>query len=231
MAKLKDRAQITRRDPDFSRRLEVVKTSIETTPKPAPAQTKQDSAIPDTNKPTIEPSTPVEMSNAAELKPVKKPSSSNEGKARQRSKTSPSRQDVKASLSKKTAASADGKDEKMRLRFGFRFPDELVQRAEAWAEKARCPVSAILRKSFGELRPILIETLERGIKYTEIPHDRVTDASASFDTSIMIDKNAYEKLVMEIDPEGMTGIEAPMSRWARVKFIEHFESYLEKNGY
>lgn len=239
MAKLKERAQINRRDPDFSRRLEINDQIPVTTAKPEP---RQDTASePRVNNEIVEkpghvpvPTIQEESKKPVDIVKVRDSSDATVSKPVKIEKKISERTHMpngKSGLVKEAATIQKDMGQKARLRFGFRFPDDLIQRAEVWAEKARCPVSAILRKSFGELRPVLIETLEKGIKYTEIPHDRVSDASASFDTSIMIEKDAYERLVKEIDPEGIMGIEAPMSRWARARFIEHFGKYLDKHGY
>ncbi|WP_147101107.1 hypothetical protein [Paracoccus aurantiacus] len=123
-----------------------------------------------------------------------------------------------------------GRGPKVKLRATFRCPSDLAERATAWAEKARCPVSAVFRKAMGELRPQLIERIEAGIEYSEMPSDRMTDASHQFDTSMMISQAAYERLAKEIDPEAMTGIEAPMSRWVRAQFLPHFDAWLTSKG-
>ncbi|WP_299912393.1 hypothetical protein [uncultured Paracoccus sp.] len=62
------------------------------------------------------------------------------------------------------------------------------------------------------MRPQLIERMEAGVNYTEVPNERMTDASHPVDTSMMISQAAYDQLWKEIDPEAMTGIEGPMSR-------------------
>ena len=123
-----------------------------------------------------------------------------------------------------------GRGPKVKLRVTFRCPTDLAERATAWADKARCPVSAVFRKAMGELRPQLIERIEAGIEYTEVPSERMTDASHPFDTSMMISQAAYDRLTKEIDPEAMTGIEAPMSRWVRAQFLPHFDAWLTGKG-
>ena len=82
----------------------------------------------------------------------------------------------------------------------------------------------------GEIRPQLIARVEAGIAYTDVPNERMTDASHAFETSIMITQIAYDRLAKEIDPESMTGIEAPMSRWARAQFLPHFDAWLTSKG-
>lgn len=209
MARLKDRGFVKKRDTSFARRLEVGLAADQRQPASeaaplavAEVQTEQERAVQQPSKPAAPAPAPA---------PAKPESSS--------------RQKEKAARTEK------GRGVKSKIRLAFRMPDDLVLRAATWAEKARCPVNAILRKGFNDLRPILIGSLEAGIRYTEIPHERVGDASHSFDTTVMIDSVAADRIANEIDPEDITGVEAPLSRWARARFIEHFDDYLRAKGY
>lgn len=225
MAKLKDRGMVLKRDDSFAARLDVAKP--EETPRaaekhaPKPPVKKSAEASATTQKPAEKPKdTPVRPPISAPItvsEPEVPPEISAPSEAR---KTT---DDVKAPVE------AD-RGPKVKLRVTFRCPTDLAERAAAWADKARCPVSAVFRKAMGELRPQLIERIEAGIKYTEVPSERMTDASHPFDTSMMISQAAYDRLAKEIDPEAMTGIEAPMSRWVRAQFLPHFDAWLTGKG-
>ncbi|SDE83386.1 hypothetical protein SAMN05421538_11261 [Paracoccus isoporae] len=225
MANLKARGLVLKRDDRFAARLDVAKpvdapqppekpapkpsakkSAEAITPRPKPADTPQDKPA----KPPI--SAPITASEPEAASQISAPAAAR--------KTT---EDMKAPVEA-------GRGPKVKLRATFRCPSDLAERATAWAEKARCPVSAVFRKAMGELRPQLIERIEAGIEYSEVPSDRMTDASHPFDTSMMISQAAYDRLVKEIDPEAMTGVEAPMSRWVRAQFLPHFDAWLTSKG-
>ncbi|RCW78915.1 hypothetical protein [Paracoccus lutimaris] len=222
MARLKDRGTVIRRDNSFAARLDVARPAEQPTSvaKPAPS-------------PAVKKST--EMSVAAST-PADKPC---DQEAKQGSLTwitdatsHPSAAtEVHTTAPKQKTPPEAGKVTNIKLRVTFRCPTDLTERATTWAEKARCPVSAVFRKAFADLRPQLIERIEAGINYTEVPNDRMKDASHPFDTSMMISRAAYDRLTREVDPEAMTGIEGPMSRWARAQFIPHFNAWLAAKGH
>lgn len=227
MAKLKDRGMVLKRDDSFAARLDVAKSAEAPRPAekaaPKPPAKKSAEASAPTPKPAEKPtdtaakpqiSAPIPASEPA---PASAPDMSAAPEARKNS------EDMKA-------PAEAGRGPKIKLRVTFRCPTDLAERAAAWAEKARCPVSAVFRKAMGELRPQLIERIEAGIEYTEVPSERMTDASHPFDTSMMISQAAYVRLAKEIDPEAMTGIEAPMSRWSRAQFLPHFDAWLTGKG-
>lgn len=225
MAKLKDRGMVLKRDNSFAARLDVAKSVEASRPAEDPApklpvRKSADHPVP-AAKPAIKPyDTPAKPTISA-------PIVASETKAA--ADTSAPAEANKAASDTKVPVEA-GRGPKVKLRVTFRCPSDLAERATAWAEKARCPVSAVFRKAMGDLRPELIERIEAGIEYTEVPNDRMTDASHPFDTSMMISQYAYDRLVKEIDPEAMTGIEAPMSRWVRAQFLPHFDAWLTDKG-
>lgn len=225
MAKLKDRGMVLKRDDSFAARLDVAKPVQASQPaeKPAPKPPTKKSAEPSAPKP--------KPADTSEEKPAKPPISA-ASTASEPSATP----DISATIEpRKTTEDMKvpveaGRGPKVKLRATFRCPSDLAERATALAEKARCPVSAVFRKAMGELRPQLIERIEAGIEYTEVPSERMTDANHPFDTSMMISQTAYDRLVKELDPEAMTGIEAPMSRWVRAQFLSHFDAWLTSKG-
>lgn len=225
MAKLKDRGMVLKRDDSFAARLDVAK----------PAE-----PLPPVAKPATK--SPVKKSAAASVQP---PMAADKAKdqATQPAVSAPipatepdAAPDISAAEEAPSTASnakvpvEASRGPKVKLRATFRCPSDLAERATAWAEKARCPVSAVFRKAMGELRPQLIERIEAGINFTEVPDCRMMDASHPFDTSMMISQDAYDRLAQEIDPEAMTGIEAPMSRWVRAQFLPHFDAWLTSKG-
>lgn len=221
MANLKARGLVLKRDDSFAARLDVAKPVDAPRPadKPAPKPSAKKSS--DVSAPLPKSAeTPKELPTRPA---VSAPITASEAEAApDNSATTESRQtsaDMKATVEA-------GRGPKVKLRVTFRCRTDLAERATAWAEKARCPVSAVFRKAMGELRPQLIERIEAGIEYTEVPNERMTDASHPFDTSMMISQTAYDRLVKELDPEAMTGIEAPMSRWVRAQFLSHFDAWL-----
>ncbi|WP_152988088.1 hypothetical protein [Paracoccus sp. MKU1] len=239
MARLKDRGIIAKRDPNFARRLEIT-AELHDTSRPAAPVTSQKPSTADPNpastgakKPERLVPTPAPTEKPAKIEPAVTPMEQTKPVAEA---TSEAQREAVAPVPGAAIASqkkrAGGKHaERKKIRVTFRMPTDLVSRAEVWATKARCPVGAVIRKGFKELRPVLIEQIERGIRYTEIPHERISDASYNFDTTMMVSAEAYDKLAAEIDPEDMTGLEAPMSRWTRVKFIESLDRYLTQKGY
>lgn len=221
MAKLKDRGTVFKRDDSFAARLDVAK----------PAE-----PLPPVAKPAPKP--PVKKSAAASFPPTK-PLNTPRQVATEPAVSAPipatepevapdisAAEEAPSTATDVTSPIQAGRGPKVKLRVTFRCPSELTERANAWAEKARCPVSAVFRKAFGELRTQLIERIEAGIEYTEVPSERMTDANHPFDTSMMISQSAYDRLAKEIDPEAMTGVEGPMSRWARAQFLPHFDAWL-----
>ncbi len=225
MAKLKDRGMVLKRDDSFAARLDVAKPAEPLPPvaKPAPKPPVKRSA--DTSAPL--PKAPEKPKDATAKPPISAPIPATEPDA---APDISAAEEASNTATDVMAPIQAGRGPKVKLRVTFRCPSELTERANAWAEKARCPVSAVFRKAFGELRPQLIERIEAGIEYTEVPSERLTDANHPFDTSMMISQTAYDRLVKEIDPEAMTGIEAPMSRWARAQFLPHFDAWLTDKG-
>lgn len=206
MARLKDRGFVAKRDDSFSRRLEVTGVTSEETSMPDEPFSASAPADP---KPKLE------FDAAEAASPVAKVS-------REIGEAKPLLADVQSQKSER---------DRVTIRLAFRVPDDLTKRAELWAKKARCQVRIVLLKGFSEMREDLIAKLEKGISYTEIPHDRVARASTSLDTSVLVTVEARAKLTTEIDPEGLTGIEAPLSRWARAIYTKSFDRYLAENGY
>ena len=225
MAKLKQRGLVLKRDNSFAARLDVAQPADPLPPVAKPAQ-----------KPRMEKSAdaPARPAKPSE-KPKELPAQTAASAPITASEPDASR-DISAlteaprATPKETALIEAGRGQKVKLRVTFRCPSELTERANAWAVKARCPVSAVFRKAFGELRPQLIERIEAGIKYTDVPSERMMDANHPFDTSMMITQSAYDRLAKEIDPEAMTGIEGPMSRWARAQFLPHLDAWLAGKG-
>ena len=225
MANLKARGLVLKRDDRFAARLDVAKPvdapQPPEKPAPKPSAKKSDEAITPRPKPADTPQ------DKPAKPPISAPITASEPEAA--SQISAPAAARKTTEDMKAPVEA-GRGPKVKLRATFRCPSDLAERATAWAEKARCPVSAVFRKAMGELRPQLIERIEAGIEYSEVPSDRMTDASHPFDTSMMISQAAYDRLVKEIDPEAMTGVEAPMSRWVRAQFLPHFDAWLTSKG-
>ncbi|MFC3530240.1 hypothetical protein ACFOMH_18885 [Paracoccus mangrovi] len=225
MAKLKDRGMVLKRDDSFAARLDVAK------PEEAPRPVEKSASKPPAKKSTEVSAPPPKPAEKPKNSPVKPQSSApiTAPEAEATPDVSATTEPRKTTEDMKVPVEA-GRGPKVKLRATFRCPSDLAERATAWAEKARCPVSAVFRKAMGELRPQLIERIEAGIEYTEVPSERMTDASHPFDTSMMISQTAYDRLVKELDPEAMTGIEAPMSRWVRAQFLSHFDAWLTGKG-
>ncbi|WBU58596.1 hypothetical protein [Paracoccus sediminicola] len=224
MANLKARGLVLKRDDRFAARLDVAKPVAAPQPaeKPAPKPSAKKSALTPRPKPADTPQ------DKPAKPPISAPITASEPDAASES-SAPA--EARKTTEDMKAPGEAGRGPKVKLRATFRCPSDLAERATAWAEKARCPVSAVFRKAMGELRPQLIERIEAGIEYSEMPSDRMTDASHQFDTSMMISQAAYERLAKEIDPEAMTGIEAPMSRWVRAQFLPHFDTWLTGKGH
>ena len=117
------------------------------------------------------------------------------------------------------------------VRLSFGLPARLVSRAEVWAEKARCPVNSIIQRVFRELRPDLVSKLEEGIKHKDITQERAVDAQYRFNTTVTISAEASHRLTIELDPEGISGLSASLSRWAREEMIKHLDVSLSDKGY
>lgn len=226
MANLKARGLVLKRDDSFAARLDVAKPVEAPRPAEKPAPKPPADSGSTASAPTPKPAEkPKEL---AQRTVVSAPITASEPKSAPDSSTT--QEPRKTTEDMKATVEAD-RGPKVKLRVTFRCPTDLAERATACAEKARCPVSAVFRKAMGELRPQLIERIEAGIEYTEVPSERMTDASHPFDTSMMISQAAYDRLAKEIDPEAMTGIEAPMSRWARAQFLPHFDAWLSSKGH
>lgn len=225
MAKLKDRGMVLKRDDSFSARLDVERPAEQLQPVAKPTPKAPAKKLSETTASAQKPAEkPKELApQPAFTAPIPAPDPETTPDAVTPAETPTNTLGVEE-------LATEGRGKKVKLRVTFRCPSELTERASAWAEKARCPVSAVYRKAFGELRPQLIERIEAGIKYTEVPNERMTDASHPFDTSMMISQGAYDQLGKEIDPEAMTGIEGPMSRWARAQFLPHFDAWLTGKG-
>lgn len=117
------------------------------------------------------------------------------------------------------------------IRLVFGIPNDLTARADQWAGKARCSVNTIIQRTFGDLRPAIIEQLEAGIKHEDISHERAVDATHRFNTSVTISETAAARLSAELDPEGISGLTGPLSRWAREEMLKHLEKVLNDKGY
>lgn len=225
MANLKARGLVLKRDDSFAARLDVAKPAdaprpAEKTAQKAPAKKSADASAP-LPKQVEEPKDQAAQPAVSAPIPATEPDAAPDISAAE---------EAPSTASNAKVPDEAGRGPKVKLRVTFRCPSDLAERATAWAEKARCPVSAVFRKAMGDLRPQLIERIEAGIEYTEVPSERMTDASHPFDTSMMISQAAYDRLAKEIDPEAMTGIEAPMSRWARAQFLPHFDAWLTGKG-
>lgn len=117
------------------------------------------------------------------------------------------------------------------IRLAFGVPTDLTVRAEKWAAKARCSVNTVIQRTFAELRPELIERLEAGIRYQDISNDRATHTAHRFNTSVSISAHAAAFLASELDPEGMSGLTGPLSRWARDELLKQLSKVLAEKGY
>lgn len=224
MARLKDRGTVLKRDDSFARRLDVAKPVAS-----APSVNKTDTLPHETKTsqtPAVTPK-PAGKPPAKKAAPQVKQPSPAAAVAAPKPEPAPA---ARPAPPAKQPTEQMSETAKTRLRVAFRCPADLSDRAASWAKTARCPVSAVFRKAFSELRPKLIEQIEAGISYKDVPSDRMTEAPRMFDTSMMISQTACDRLMKEIDPEAMTGIEAPMSRWARAQFIPHFDAWLTAKG-
>lgn len=232
MARVKKPTRISATDPDFVRRLEFdlpedrlreVEGAKALQDEPSPVQEKvadEQSAKLDTQSAqrTAQGGTPSTALPA--LDPAKKPpqkSNRNVGKRKRQPRAT---------------QKAKGDDEKPTvIRLVFGIPNNLTARADKWAVKARCPVNTIIQRVFAELRPALIERLEVGIKYDDVTHERAVDATHRFNTSVTISESASVRLSEELDPEGISGLTGPLSRWVREEMLKHLEKVLDHKGY
>ena len=170
------------------------------------AQRTAQTGMPSTTLPAVDP---------AKMPPQK--SNRNMGKRKRQPRET---QKVKGEVEKSTV-----------IRLVFGIPNNQTVRADKWAAKARCPVNTIIQRVFAELRPALIERLEVGIKYEDISHERAVDATHRFNTSVTISESASVRLSEELDPEGISGLTGPLSRWAREEMLKHLEKVLDDKGY
>ena len=218
MARERKRSVFTARDPDFAAKLEMMPEapSLSTPPEPPPASTaKQDgvSVQPAASAPTsIQERAPERVGAPASI----------EGE------TSRRRQPARNPARSPTKQAEDG----MLVRLFFSWPPEVIDRARPMADEARCPVRKLLLRVWTEAKPELIDRLEKGISFREVPVDRRAAAMAErFGTQVKISARAYARLQQEIDPHGITGVDAPLSRWAREEMLRRADAYLSKAGY
>lgn len=117
------------------------------------------------------------------------------------------------------------------VRINFSWPAEIVDRAAAMARDSRCPLRRVLRHIWSEARAGLVDVLEAGIPHTAVPAARAVGAGARFDSRLVISHDAHARLAAEIDPKGIAGLSAPLSRWAREQMTGFAAAYLDKAGY
>ena len=232
MARVKKPTRISATDPDFVRRLEFdlpedrlreVEGAKALPDELSPVQEKvadEQSAKLDTQNAQRTAQTGMSSTTLPAVDPAKKsPQKSNRNlgkRKRQPRETLKAKGDVKKSTV---------------IRLVFGIPNNLTARADKWAANARCPVNTIIQRVFAELRPALIERLEVGIKYDDVTHDRAVDATHRFNTSVTISESASVRLSEELDPEGISGLTGPLSRWAREEMLKHLEKVLGDKGY
>ncbi|WP_134681401.1 hypothetical protein [Paracoccus ravus] len=222
MAKLKLPGRISAPDPGFSRRLEFEAAAENSPPTPLAVplpptrQAENTVVLPETETPSGSSNDPQPKGAAAATASAKRKRA-----AAPRTGTTPAPQ---------RGLRASGED-MVTIRVLYRLPDELVARAGAWAEKARCPTGTVLRRAMIELRPELVAALEAGIDYRKIPAERAKQSAHRFDSSITISQDAHARLCTEIDPEGLAGLTPALSRWVRAKVIAHLEKFLTRAGY
>lgn len=203
----KPRNSFSLKDPDFTAKLEVMPPSV------------PDKVVPEVVRP--EPpakSPPVKAEKPAVFQRVEAPTP--------QEKIDTTEQRALARSKQRPASKAN-----VRIKINFGWSDELVGRAAVWAEKARCPAKSILQKAFNNVRPDLVARLEKGLRYTEIPHDRAVNVAERLQSSITISDEAFQALQAEIDPENVTGVSMLISRWAREIATPMVERYLSNAGY
>ncbi|MDS9469609.1 hypothetical protein RGQ15_18750 [Paracoccus sp. MBLB3053] len=220
MAKLKLPGRISAPDPGFSRRLEFEAAAENSPPTPLaeplpPTRRAENTVVlPETE-------TPSGSSNDPQPKGAATASAKRKRAAVPRTGSTPATQ---------RGLRASGED-MVTIRVLYRLPDDLVVRAAAWAEKARCPTGTVLRRAMIELRPELVAALEAGIDYRDIPAERAKQSAHRFDSSITLSRATHARLCQEIDPEGLAGLTPALSRWVRGKVIAHLETWLARAGY
>lgn len=216
MARERKRSAFTARDPDFAARLEMA-------PADDPAKAPVDT----------EPEARVRVETAAEGLPVPAPQSpvagALEGKAAEaaegETKATP------ATGRRPKPAPAPRTKDGVPIRINFSWPAGIVERAAALARDSRCPVRTVLRHIWSEARASLVEALEAGIPHTAVPAARAVSAGERFDSRLVISHDAHARLAAEIDPKGIAGLAAPLSRWAREQMTGFAAAYLDRAGY
>lgn len=233
MARVKKPTRISATDPDFVRRLEF-DLPEDRLREVEGAKASPNEPSPDREQVALEQSAMLDTQNAQRTAQAGMPS-----------KILPAVDPAKKAAPKKSNSNVGERDRQPRLtqkargdvekstviRLVFGIPNNLTARADKWAAKARCPVNTIIQRIFAELRPALIERLEVGIKYEDISHERAVDATHRFNTSVTISESASVRLSEELDPEGISGLTGPLSRWAREEMLKHLEKVLDDKGY
>lgn len=218
MARERKRSVFTARDPDFAAKLEMMpeEPSVSTPPVPPPASTAKQTA------PAAQVAAPAPVDVQQRTSEQTGTSANIEGHTSHRREPgrNPARPPIKSA------------DDGMLVRLFFSWPPEVIDRARPMADEARCPVRKLLLRVWTEAKPELVDRLEKGISFREVPMDRRAAAMAErFGTQIKISARAYARLQQEIDPHGITGVDAPLSRWAREEMLRRADAYLSKAGY
>lgn len=215
MARAKRRSTFTSRDPDFAAKLEFLPENA------APKLIDQD----ETKKAQAIDSAPasaaVEPSALShdEVAPVPKVKSSTP------MPSSPARPQ-KERATRDQAGTAP-----VTVRVYFCWREDMAARAAKWAVAARCPPKKIFQQAWAKMKDDILAEIEAGIRYKDIPHDRVTDAGERFDTRIQVSAKAFEQLQSELDPEGFVGVSPALSRWVREQAFSRIDSYFAQAGY
>lgn len=211
MARERRRSTFTARDPGFAAKLEMA-PPISSTPQISSDNLVTDPAV----KAPAEKGEGLTQVRAPEKAPVPEPDEPRKAGSRTIN-DSPS------------ARAATPGNPPIRIYFGW--PEDIVNRAKPWAEKARCDVKVLLQKAWADAKPEITTILERGIKHADVPVGRVSSSTVRLDTSLKLSDEAFRRLQSEIDPENMVGLSSPLSRWVRDQMLLRANTFLERAGY
>lgn len=215
MARAKRRSTFTSRDPDFAAKLEFLPEVA------APKLIDQDEAK------------KAQAGDSASATAAVEPSELSHDDVPQAPKVqvSTSIPSPRARPQKERAPRSHAGTAPVTVRVYFCWREDMAARAAKWAVAARCPPKKIFQQAWAKMKDDILAEIEAGIRYKDIPHDRVSDAGERFDTRIQISAKAFEQLQRELDPEGFVGVSPALSRWVREQAFSRIDSYFAKAGY